>query len=131
MKIYLASYTQPDNHGPGRKIAISSTKPDELTVDGVFDHVMPSNETLQSYKDKQLVDQKQASDFFVETYEGQLKKFFKEVEKSAQTEGTSVVEQLPLRSGDTLLSWEREGYTSYRPILARFLEEVGYDVVLK
>lgn len=131
MKIYLASYTQPHNHGPGRKIAISSTKPDEVRVSGAFDHVIPPPETLEEYKRRQLSDQQDASNFFVETYTNQLKNFFKKVETSAQDEGTSVVEQLPLQSGDTLLSWEREGFTSYRPILAKFLEEVGYDVVLK
>lgn len=131
MKIYLASYTQPHNHGPGRKIAIASTKPDEFTVDGALSFVIPSKETLDEYKKRQLEDQKDASDFFVKTYSSQLKQFFGEVEESAKKDGTSVPDKLPLQSGDTLLSWEREGYTSYRPLLAQFLEEAGYDVVLK
>lgn len=130
-KIYLASYMETHNHGPGRKIAISSSKPDDFEVSAAFEYFIPPTEIIDSYKKIQKISQDNASEFFVSSYESQLKDFFTNVKTVAENNNTSVVDELPFENGDTLLSWERAHYTSYRPIIAKFLEEAGYDVVLK
>jgi hypothetical protein len=48
-----------------------------------------------------------------------------------EKEGTPIFELLPFNDGDTLLSWEREGHTSYRPLVADCLKKLGYKVILK
>ena len=131
VKIYLAAYKQIENHGPGKKIALATSKPDELKIDGAFKPFIPPSELIQAYKDKQLEDQKKASDFFAEAYGKQIKDFLSEVQKDAEKKNVSVQELLPFKDGDTLLTWERYGYRSIRPMLARFLEEIGYEIILR
>jgi len=131
MKIYLASYLQPENHGPGRKIAIANTKPDDLEVSGAWFFAIPDEELLSEYRAEQLQDQGRARDLFVNGYKRQLDNVFDSVRIDADKDGKDPRELLPFRDGDTLLCWEREGFTNYRSILASYLEDIGIDVILK
>ena len=56
---------------------------------------------------------------------------FRHLQKAAKEENTTMIEQLPIQEGDTLLSWERYAYTNYRGILADYLLDIGYEVVSK
>jgi hypothetical protein len=121
MKIYLASYLQPQNHGPGRKIAIASSKPDNLKV-SAFVPFIPEESSIVKYNVMKQTDPKAAAEYFQEYYEDRLSSFFQMIVS---------LDQLPFEDGDTLLSWERAEYTSYRPTLAKYLEKAGYEVILK
>ena len=121
MKIYLASYLQPQNHGPGRKIAIASSKPDGLAV-SAFVPFIPDESAIVKYNVLKKTDQKAAGEYFQSYYDEKLTEFFGRIVST---------DQLPFKDGDTLLSWERAEYTSYRPTLAKYLEKAGYEVILK
>jgi len=131
MKVYLASYLQPENHGPGRKIAIASTKPDNIDVSGAWSFAIPDEELLQDYRRKQLDDQTAAAALFNDGYKRQLDNVFGSIKIDAERDSKEPVELLPFENGDTLLSWEREGFTNYRGILAGYLKSIGVDVVLR
>ena len=131
MKIYLACYFEPKNHGPGNLYAIANTKPDNLKIAGAFKYFIPSEKLMNDYKNKQLENQISASVFFKESYKEHLDNFVKKVMISAKEENKSPQELLPFSDGDTLVCWEREGYTSYRGIVSECLISLGYDVVLR
>lgn len=128
MKLVLASYFQPENHGPGRKIGVSPGKPKESPTecDVVFQSFVP--EGYWDYHKAKKTDPKEAGVKFVTSYEDQLSKFVESVNEEAKKEGKSPLEILPFKDGDTLLSWENKGNMSYRGILARFLRDLGYEV---
>jgi hypothetical protein len=130
MKLYLAAYMEPENHGPGRKISISDTKPKDFEVNSAFTFFIPAKHLINNYRENQLNDQVEASNKFTNGYSDQLKLFFDQVKNDSKSTGQSVQELLPFRDGDTLLCWERKGFRSYRTILARFLEDAGYEVEL-
>lgn len=131
MKIYLASYSQPENHGPGRKIAIANTKPDDIEVVGAWSFAIPDVDLMSEYRSAQLQDQTVARKIFVEGYKRQLDNVFDSIRIDAERDGKTPVEMLPFKDGDTLLSWEREGFTTYRGILANYLEDIGVNIILK
>ncbi len=131
MKIYLAAYMEPENHGPGRKIAITDTKPKNFEVDAAFTFFIPPKHLINSYRETQLKNQKEAEQDFSNGYKDQLKKFFDEARENAKLAGQDVKELLPFKDGDTLLCWERKGFRSYRTILSDYLNEVGYEVELQ
>jgi len=122
IKIYLASYLEKENHGPGRKIAISEEKPDSLNLSSAFVPFIPELRIRQGYRSIQLRDQKDAADFFNREYNEQLTKFFDTVNST---------DDLPFQDGDTLLSWEREANTNYRRILSKYSTDFGYEVIAK
>lgn len=124
--IYLAAYTQTENHGPGKKIAIAYSKPDDLQVAGVFEPFIPKESISLEYKERQLNSQSEASEHFVAAYTEQLQEFFDKVAKDGKA-----TEVLPFEDGDTLLTWERHGRRSIRPVLAEVLKKAGYEVVLR
>ena len=127
MKLYLASFFQPENHGPGRLIAISSDLPHDIKGQAIFKPFAPNEDVLKTYRKEQLDDQVKASNKFVSSYKDQLNSFVEELKKTAGDDPQST---LPFKDGDTLASWEREGFTSYRKILAGYLQELGYEVEL-
>ena len=127
MKLYLASFLESENHGPGRKIAIANPK--KYPIDGVFKFFIPSDHISDQYKRLQESDQQLAGEFFRSMYKRQLSDFVDEVKKEAKINNTTVIEQLPFQDGDTLLSWERYAFTHYRNIAAEYLEELGFEVV--
>ena len=131
MKIFLASFLEPENFGPGRKLAISSSKPDLFEVDGKISYLTPSDELIENYKIKQLNDQKEASDYFNKSFYEQLKSTYVSLKSFAKENNKTEIEVLPLKDGDTLLSWERDGLTNYRGTVAGLLKKIGYEIYLK
>lgn len=129
MKIYLASFFEKENHGPGKLISVSLDKPNVHT-DGVFEKFAPTKKISDNYIKDQSEDQVMASQNFISNYKKQLDLFYNEVLKAAQESKVSPIEVLPFSDGDTLACWEREGYTNYRSLLAACLSEFGYEVEL-
>ena len=132
MKIYLASFLQPENFGPGRVIGITTgSKLKHVDVKVNFAQIPPRAEVIETYNRRKLFDQKEASEYFTNGYTKQLEEFVKKVEEEASRRGVSCVEVLPFKDGDTLASWERAEFSNYRKILAPFLVKLGYEVNLK
>ena len=131
MKIYLASYMEPNNHGPGRKIAITDTKPKKFEVDAAFTFFIPPKKLVNEYRENQLKGQEVASKNFQNGYREQLTKFFNQLKEDSKNTGQTALELLPFQDGDTLLFWERKGFRSCRTILVDYLKEAGYDVELR
>lgn len=123
MRLVMASYFEPENHGEGRKIGITSGKPRNVEVDFRFDSFDPG-ELYWDYKNKKI-----DSDTFVSEYKRKMAEFVSDVRETAKAEGKSVEEVLPFEDGDTLLSWEHSGHTSFREFVAAALVELGYDVI--
>lgn len=131
MKIYLASYLQPFYHGPGRKVAIANSKPDNLKLDCVFLPFIPEQSILDYYNQQKDNNPKDAGKFFVDSFKKQLKDFIVELNEEAKKQGRNPQEILPFQDGDTLLSWERYERQNYRSIVAEVLIDLGYEVILK
>lgn len=132
MKLYLASYLEPMFHGPGIKYGIATTKPNNLDISGgMFKFLTPTDELISIYREKQLEDQIEAANYFNSEFKVYLNKFENEVKQAAISENKQPHELLPFKDGDTLLSWEKAENTSYRPLVAKCLRNLGYDVELK
>jgi len=131
LKIYLSSYLEKNNFGPGKLFAIAATKPDNLDIEEAYTFFIPAQGILENYKKTQLEDQTKASNYFNLAFKAQLESFVEAVLAVNEKEATPIFELLPFSDGDTLLSWEREGFTSYRPIVAECLEKLGYEIILK
>ena len=134
MKLFLASFLERDNFGPGKVIAIidprGNNKPDDIKCDSFFKPFTPSAELVDSYQGMRGNDPAGAADMFTSTYTDQLESFFKEVSEDAEKEGKTIQDLLPFKNGDTLVSWERGAFTNYRRILGPILEKMGYIVSL-
>ena len=130
MKLYLASFFQPENHGPGKVISISVERPKGIEAAGVFAPFAPTSECLNTYRREQLENQQDASNNFVNSYRKQLDDFIKELYSAAEQSSCFATEVLPFNDGDTLASWERGKFTNYRKILAEYLRKIGYEVEL-
>jgi hypothetical protein len=139
VKVFLASYWEPENHGPGRKIGISPSKPknlmDECGYDCelCFNALSPGDLFWDYHKDKKLADDdeellKQASDKFLVGYKELLNKYKETLISEAKDSNYSIFDFIGLEEGDTLLSWEKEGHLTYRDITAEFLKDMGYEV---
>jgi hypothetical protein len=135
MKIYLASFWEPENHGPGRKIGVSPSKPKNLKEECGYDcelcfpEITPDDEYWNYHKEKKAADGndellKTAGDKFVTSYRDRLDNYLNSISNSKK----NVFDSFGLEDGDTLLSWEREGNTTYRTHLASFLREIGYEI---
>ncbi len=133
---------EPDNFGSGKVYAITRTKPPELIVAGLYSHLTPKNEYIETYKKMQLdyseqtpealnEAQKKASVYFNTAFYGQLKSFLMDLNKAAKEENKTMMELLPFEDGDTLVSWEKFEYTNYRGSVAGVLRKIGYEVILK
>jgi hypothetical protein len=131
MKLYLASYLEPEKYGPGKKYAIASSKPNNLTVDGGYVYFIPKTEIMNKYHDLQLENQVEAAEYFNKAFKEQLDNFLNELQIVAKEENKLLSDLLPFNEGDTLLSWEREGNTSYRYLVAEYLNKIGYETVLR
>lgn len=132
MRLFLASFKEEKNFGPGRVIAIidpaNNSKPQNC--DSFFKPFTPPADLVNKYNDLRGDKPSEAADMFTVTYTDQLENFFKEVTEQAKKSGVTIQELLPFKDGDTLASWERGAYTNYRKILAPFLEKMGYSVSL-
>ena len=129
MKIYLASYFEEENHGPGRKIGVSPGKPDSIDYECEQVHRGLGPEDIYwEYHKLKKSDPDKASEYFNKEYEAKLQKFVDEVKKAANQQNTTVFKLIGFEDGDTLLSWEKAGNTSFRTTLAEYLRKLGYDV---
>ena len=127
--LYLASFLEPENFGPGDVIGICrSSPPDKFKTVGVFQEFAPSLELLNSYQQNKFADKTSGSQFQA-GFEMQLEKFVKESEKQAINEEIDPKDILPFEDGDTLASWERSDHSNYRATLIPFLERLGYTVI--
>jgi hypothetical protein len=139
MKLYLASYFEIENHGPGRKIGIAPGKPKNLMDDYGYDcevhHEWLSPEGLYwdyhaEKKSAQGNDEmlKMAGEKFVDAYNERLNSFKATLEEESEKTGQTIQELIGFEEGDTLLSWEKAGNTSYRSKVGEFLTGLGYEV---
>lgn len=131
MKIYFASFLEPENCGSGKKYAITTSKPDDFEVDGKVAYLTPSDELIENYKIQKLDNQKEASDNFNNLFESKLYEVYISLENEAKELNKSEIDFLPFKDGDTLLSWERDGYNNYRGKVATLFKKLGYEVILK
>lgn len=130
MKLYLASFLQKENFGPGKIYSICrGNKPQGIDVDQIYLHLTPKIDLIDRYYEMRETEPKTAGETFTAGYQSQLQEFIANVLKDAADEGVSATELLPFVDGDTLCSWERAQYTNYRKILAPFLEKLGYEVI--
>jgi hypothetical protein len=138
MKLYTACYFEPEEH-VGRPIGISGSKPKNIKEEYGYDcelcheWLSPDQIYWDYIKDKKAAGDdekklKQASENFVSRYKARLQDFRNELEKISKETGKTFQEIIGFEEGDTLLSWERGGNTSYREEAASFLRELGYDV---
>ncbi len=131
MKLYLASFMEPPNFGPGRIFSIANgLKPKNINVEGFISFLAPDINLVSIYNDARNNNEPTASECFINGYQLQLDNFVLELEKDAKDAGKSIQEILPFKDGDTLASWERERFTNYRRILAPILEKMGYEIIL-
>lgn len=131
MKLFLASFLQRENFGPGEIISIcEGSKPKDLEVKKRFKHFIPSQDLINTYYDVATEEPERASKIFVAGYKKQLDEVVEEILQEASKEGLKPSDILPFRDGDTLCSWGRAQYNNYRKILAPYLEKLGYEVVL-
>jgi hypothetical protein len=139
MKIFTASYWEPEVHGPGRKIGISPSKPKNLVEEAGYDcnicheFLSPEDAYWNYFKAKKAAGdneelQKKASDTFVTEYQARLDAFKKAIQEESKAKGKSIEELMGLEEGDTLLSWERGGHITFRVHTAKCLRELGYEV---
>lgn len=127
--IYLASFLEPENFGPGDVIGICrSSPPEKFQTVGVFEEFAPSLELLETYQKNKFAD-KSSGALFQTGFETQLEAFVQSLEKQALDEEIDIKEILPFEDGDTLCSWERSNYSNYRAALIPFLERLGYKVI--
>lgn len=132
MKLYLASFLEPDNFGPGRVIGIvNGEKPAHVQCDFQFKQLTPNQSLTDKYNDMATAGDKDAGKQFVQDFTSQLDEFCNDVTKVSEEEGKSVQNLLPFKEGDTLVSWEREHYTNYRSLITPFLTKLGYEVVTR
>ena len=132
MKLYLASFLETDNFGPGRVIGIvNGNKPSHVNCDFQFKQLTPEQALTDTYNDMAVSDPQNAGKQFVKDFTDQLDAFTSDVARVAKEEGKAPQELLPFEDGDTLASWERENYTNYRSLLTPFLKKLGYEVVTK
>lgn len=129
IKIYLASHKEPENHGYGRKISISRSKPKGSGLE--FLPFCPSLKISNEYIVKKASDPNEAAYYFNNSYANQLDLLKKDVYTQCKQTGLLPKDILPFKDGDTLLSWERFMFSNYRHHVAEFLLEMGYEVILK
>lgn len=138
--LYTASYWEPEVHGSGRKIGISPSKPKNLQDECGYDcpicheFLSPENLYWDYNKAKKAADgdevlTKKAGDDFVIGYKNRLQDFKAALEEESKRTNQSIQQLIGFEDGDTLLSWERGGHTSFREIAAAFLRELGYEVI--
>lgn len=129
MKLYLASFLQPWNFGPGKIIGICSGKrPNHLDVDFQFKPFIPTKEILNQYYETKSVDAEKAGKEFGQAYLAQLEACKSELEEEAKKLGKTIPDLLEFQDGDTLASWERAEFSNYRRTLGEVLEKMGYEV---
>lgn len=138
MKLYTASFFDPELHGPGRKIGICPSKPLNLADEHGYEcdlwHEWLSPQELywDYHKAKKVAENeeqiKQAGKNFEAAYNNRLTEFKEELESLYLTTKKTIFELIGFEDGDTLLSWERGGNITFRSQTAEFLRSLGYEV---
>lgn len=139
MKLYTASFWEPEVHGPGRKIGISPSKPKNLKEECGYDcdlhhdWLSPEDVYWDYHKAKKAANNdegllKKAGEDFVTGYQERLSEFKNNIKAEAEALGKSVFDVIGFEDGDTLLSWERGGHTTFRSHTAECLRSLGYEV---
>lgn len=139
MKIYTASFWEPEVHGSGRKICIAPSAPRNLKEEAgyecefIHDYLSPGDVYWNYHKSKKEADGdaellKQAGETFVKDYQARLEEFKKDLQEKVENTGKTIEELIGFQEGDTLLSWERGGNTTFRTHTAECLRSLGYDV---
>lgn len=139
MKLYTASYWEPEVHGPGRKIGISPSKPNNLKEECGYDcetcheWLSPEDVYWDYHRAKKEADGdaellQKAGEDFVSGYLARLEDFKEMLKTESAKTGKSIHELIGFEDGDTLLSWERGGHTTFRTHAAEFLRGLGYEV---
>ena len=132
MKLYLASFLEEDNFGPGRLICIArGNKPWSIEVDIVFAPFVPTQELMSKYREMADTGQEGAGEMFQTSFQKQLDAFYDKVLKKSEETKQTPQEVLPFQEGDTLCSWEREHRTHYRKQIESVLVKLGYDIISK
>lgn len=130
MKIYMASFLQPQNFGPGRVISIAQDKPEHIDPEPlVFVPLVPDPQLTYNYNKRSQEDPKSAGAEFRDGFKKQLDDFYNEVIDLAEKKNITPQEVLPFEEGDTLASWHRAEFTNYRKMIYPYLEKLGYEVV--
>jgi hypothetical protein len=151
IKIVLASYFQPENHGSGRKIGITHDKPPKLedevdyVCDKCYQGLSPDRQSMITYYVERNKIKREANNSwnfneeqrnrmakignqFQKEYREKLQAFVDHVLEQSKSMGKSVEKIVGLKDGDTLLSLERKGSQSFRSITAEYLRKLGYYV---
>lgn len=130
MKLYLASFLEPENFGPGKVIGVAlGQKPKHISCQDKFEPFIPKKEVLEKYYEMVTDNPTNARNYFSEEYEGQLNNFCETILAECKKQSKSIQELLPFEEGDTLASWERYKNSHYRNSIASVLERLGYKVV--
>ncbi|MDP2683515.1 MAG: hypothetical protein Q8P20_00510 [bacterium] len=130
MKIFLASFLEENNFGPGKLIGVANgNQPLNIKCDMVFPPLIPTNDIINNYNEMSTHEPNSASNTFVKSFAAQLDEFTAKVLAVASEAGKSPIEILPFSDGDTLASWEREAFTNYRPLIAACLIKLGFEVI--
>lgn len=131
IRVYLASFLQPENFGPGRVFSVTDgTKPSTMKSLQKFQYFIPDSKILERYYETKKINQNQASEVFILQFKNQLNDFVEKVLAEAVIENTEPCTLLPFKSGDTLCSWERKQFYNYREWIGQALEKLGYEVVV-
>lgn len=139
MKIYTASFWEPEVHGPGRKICIAPSAPKNLKeeagyeCDFIHDYLSPDDVYWDYHKARKAADGdaellQKAGEDFVNGYKQRLQDFKLALDGESKRTGSSIEILIGFEDGDTLLSWERGGHLTFRTHTAEFLRELGYEV---
>lgn len=134
MQLVLASYWEPENHGPGRKIGISPSKPKNLMDEQgyecelLYEALSPGKAYFEYFDDVKEHGREEAGRIFNDKYTGKLNQLVAQIKRDAEEQGKTPNDLLGFEDGDTLLSWEKEGHLTYRTHTAKALRELGYDV---
>lgn len=122
---------QRQNFGNGRIISITASgKPKDFKVGDIYLPLTPPQSLIDEYEKLKTENPEQAGILFTTQYKDQLEIFVNNVRADATAQGVTPVELLPFQDGDTLCSWHRKEYTNYRKIVAPYLENLGYEVIL-
>lgn len=129
MKLFLASFLEPENFGPGKVIGIAlGNKPKHLDCSIKFESLTPKREILQTYYNMVADDPVKAGEYFRTQFNIQLDGFVKEVKEECKKLKKKPQDILPFEEGDTLASWERAKNHNYRGAVADCLEKLGFEI---
>lgn len=132
MKIYLASFLQHNNFGPGRLISIAVGKPKDLQIDFALEHLIPNEDLSENYKKFKIEKSVEfAAKYFEEQYKKDLDFFYSLVMEECKNNNCKPNDILGLQDGDTLLSWERFEFANYRKAVGELFVRFGFEVNVK